>query len=270
MIMGLIDNIHDELSCYCPLLHILLECSKQFNEPLGNVTTYFIRHYLISEMNWYWFDDSNKCIRCFDEFGEHDEQQQAIILEKMGHYLHNLDKVFTDSQFICHSQKEAYNTCTDEQLLALHELTYHGWLLLNKHEVQEIDFNGMHLVFDGLPPYKPPLKTQTQISNPAIQTEQEQSAQLKVQITLLKAQLEQAAEPPTQVIQAPSINNTPALSLTHTNTAIQALFDTMNTYWADPNNPPKQEYIKAQIVEKYPTIPPSMALWIDRIIRFDK
>ncbi|WII94571.1 hypothetical protein LU276_05935 [Moraxella haemolytica] len=53
----------------------------------------------------------------------------------------------------------------------------------------------------------------------------------------------------------------------HTNTALTALFDVMNTHWQNPKTPPKQEFIKKWIVEKYPSIDPSKALWIDKIIR---
>lgn len=53
----------------------------------------------------------------------------------------------------------------------------------------------------------------------------------------------------------------------YTNTALTALFDVMNTYWKNPEQPPKQEFIKQWIVEKYPSIDPSKALWIDKIIR---
>lgn len=53
----------------------------------------------------------------------------------------------------------------------------------------------------------------------------------------------------------------------HTNTALTALFDVMNTHWQNPNQPPKQAFIQKWIVEKYPSIDPSKALWIDKIIR---
>lgn len=63
-------------------------------------------------------------------------------------------------------------------------------------------------------------------------------------------------------------NSTPAIREPfHTNTALTALFDVMNTYWKNPEQPPKQEFIKQWIVEKYPSIDPSKALWIDKIIR---
>lgn len=65
-----------------------------------------------------------------------------------------------------------------------------------------------------------------------------------------------------------SENGTPAtMEPPHTNTALAALFDVMNTHWQNPKTPPKQEFIKKWIVEKYPSLEPSKALWIDKIIR---
>ncbi|OAV05133.1 hypothetical protein [Moraxella catarrhalis] len=53
----------------------------------------------------------------------------------------------------------------------------------------------------------------------------------------------------------------------HTNTALIALNDAIATHWQDPNNPPKQQFIQAWIMDNYPSIEPSKALWIDKIIR---
>lgn len=87
--------------------------------------------------------------------------------------------------------------------------------------------------------------------------------------TTLQNQLDQAqayiAELEQQLAKK---NSTPAIREPfHTNTALTALFDVMNTYWKNPEQPPKQEFIKQWIVEKYPSIDPSKALWIDKIIR---
>lgn len=53
----------------------------------------------------------------------------------------------------------------------------------------------------------------------------------------------------------------------HTNTALMALNDVIATHWQDPSNPPKQQFIQAWIMDNYPNIEPSKALWIDKIIR---
>ncbi|UTO04918.1 hypothetical protein NKT77_10570 [Moraxella sp. FZLJ2107] len=86
---------------------------------------------------------------------------------------------------------------------------------------------------------------------------QAENAHLKAHIAELESQLNQA-------------NITPAIK--HTNTALQALHDVLVTHWQDydpsqPKTRPKQDFIKAWIVENYPEIEPSKALWIDKIIR---
>lgn len=85
----------------------------------------------------------------------------------------------------------------------------------------------------------------------------------------LQAQLDQAhariAELERQLSQREQEQYAPRHS--HTNEALQALNDVINEFWQDPNNPPKQEFIKAHIVSNYPSIDPSKALWIDKIIR---
>lgn len=81
--------------------------------------------------------------------------------------------------------------------------------------------------------------------------------ELQARIAELEQQLAQQSE-----------NATPAIvELPHTNTALTALFDVINTHWQNPNQPPKQAFIQKWIVEKYPSIDPSKALWIDKIIR---
>lgn len=86
---------------------------------------------------------------------------------------------------------------------------------------------------------------------------QAENAHLKAQIAELESELNQA-------------NTTPAIK--HTNTALQALHDVLVTHWQDydpsqSKTRPKQDFIKAWIVENYPEIEPSKALWIDKIIR---
>lgn len=87
---------------------------------------------------------------------------------------------------------------------------------------------------------------------------QADNARLQARITELESELNQQA------------NATPAIK--HTNTALQALHDTIATHWQDydpsqPRTRPKQEFITAWILENYPEIEPSKALWIDKIIR---
>lgn len=86
---------------------------------------------------------------------------------------------------------------------------------------------------------------------------------------IIAEQAKQIAELQKQLEQKLAMqNSTPAIREPfHTNTALTALFDVMNTYWQNPEQPPKQEFIKQWIVEKYPSIDPSKALWIDKIIR---
>lgn len=86
---------------------------------------------------------------------------------------------------------------------------------------------------------------------------QAENAHLKAQIAELESELNQA-------------NTTPAIK--HTNRALQALHDVLVTHWQDydpsqSKTRPKQDFIKAWIVENYPEIEPSKALWIDKIIR---
>lgn len=87
--------------------------------------------------------------------------------------------------------------------------------------------------------------------------------------TTLQAQLDQANARIAELEQQLATqNSTPAtMELSHTNTALTALFDVMNTHWQNPKTPPKQAFIQKWIVEKYPSIDPSKALWIDKIIR---
>lgn len=87
---------------------------------------------------------------------------------------------------------------------------------------------------------------------------QADNARLQARITELESELNQQA------------NATPAIK--HTNTALQALHDVLVTHWQDydpsqPRTRPKQEFITAWILENYPEIEPSKALWIDKIIR---
>lgn len=87
---------------------------------------------------------------------------------------------------------------------------------------------------------------------------QAENARLQARIAELESELNQQA------------NAAPAIK--HTNTALQALHDTIATHWQDydpsqPRTRPKQEFITAWILENYPEIEPSKALWIDRIIR---
>lgn len=87
---------------------------------------------------------------------------------------------------------------------------------------------------------------------------------------IIAEQAKQIAELQKQLEQKLAMqNSTPAdvEKPIYTNTALTALFDVMNTYWQNPEQPPKQEFIKQWIVEKYPSIDPSKALWIDKIIR---
>lgn len=88
-------------------------------------------------------------------------------------------------------------------------------------------------------------------------------------LATLQTQLDQAhariAELERQLSKQEQEQHTPRHS--HTNEALQALHDVINEFWQDPNNPPKQEFIKAHIVSNYPSIDPSKALWIDKIIR---
>lgn len=86
----------------------------------------------------------------------------------------------------------------------------------------------------------------------------------------LQTQLEQAHARMAELEQQLAMQNTTPTDVEkaiYTNTALTALFDVMNTYWQNPEQPPKQEFIKKWIVEKYPSIDPSKALWIDKIIR---
>ena len=94
--------------------------------------------------------------------------------------------------------------------------------------------------------------------NDQLKNQADEIATLQARITQLESELNQQA------------NAAPAIK--HTNTALQALHDTIATHWQDydpsqPRTRPKQEFIKAWILENYPEIEPSKALWIDRIIR---
>lgn len=87
---------------------------------------------------------------------------------------------------------------------------------------------------------------------------------------IIAEQAKQIAELQKQLEQKLAMQNTTPADVEkpiYTNTALTALFDVMNTYWQNPEQPPKQEFIKQWIVEKYPSIDPSKALWIDKIIR---
>lgn len=93
--------------------------------------------------------------------------------------------------------------------------------------------------------------------------------ELKAKLEQAEANLKQAhariAELERQLSQQEQEQYAPRHS--HTNEALQALNDVINEFWQDPNNPPKQEFIKAHIISNYPSIDPSKALWIDKIIR---
>lgn len=91
--------------------------------------------------------------------------------------------------------------------------------------------------------------------NETLEIQQQQNSELQNRIAELESQL---------VMQS---NDTPTQPSAHTNTALTALFDVINTHWQNPKKPPKQQFIKNWIVEKYPSIDPSKALWIDKIIR---
>lgn len=91
--------------------------------------------------------------------------------------------------------------------------------------------------------------------NETLEIQQQQNSELQNRIIELESQL---------VMQS---NDTPTKPSAHTNTALTALFDVINTHWQNPKKPPKQQFIKNWIVEKYPSIDPSKALWIDKIIR---
>lgn len=101
---------------------------------------------------------------------------------------------------------------------------------------------------------------------------QQQIADLQAENARLQAEnddlLKRIAELESELNQ--QANATPAIK--HTNTALQALHDVLVTHWQDydpsqPRTRPKQEFITAWILENYPEIEQSKALWIDRIIR---
>ncbi|WII95771.1 hypothetical protein LU276_02760 [Moraxella haemolytica] len=89
------------------------------------------------------------------------------------------------------------------------------------------------------------------------QAQTETISKLQNRIAELESQLASQSE-----------NGTPAIvELPHTNAALAALFDAMNTHWQNPKQPPKQAFIKNWILDNYPSLDPSKALWIDKIIR---
>lgn len=272
--MGLLNIISKSLADYISLADLIAFLSEHQNETIHDIALY-LSHYNFFDTPNYSITIDNKFYKNgFDSFGNDicwiepkkiidnlikefvffdttvsREMMVEMTFSKIKHYLSKMDGV----------------EINNKQYLAIEQL-YRANVHYKKSDLLELDFLAEYLqdnqeFKEWKTSYIRPFSyydNQWYITEPANEPTdlQQENERLQARIAELEQKLAMQNTTPADVEKP-----------IYTNTALTALFDVMNTYWQNPEQPPKQEFIKQWIVEKYPSIDPSKALWIDKIIR---
>lgn len=242
--MGLLSNAKSCENDYIDFLSFIYKLSEQEQESIRDIAIYLQKMGLLDKVNYYSTDGKWNYFSIADEAGK----------EYTNNIIHIICNGFNYSHFIY--RKGQYLEFALEQAISSH-YNDRGMplILFKRQELMNIDELKDHVRFLDNTNTTPTTNTPTPANNDELATLQTQLDQAHARIAELERQLSQQE----QEQHAPRHS--------HTNEALQALHDVINEFWQDPNNPPKQEFIKAHIVSNYPSIDPSKALWIDKIIR---
>lgn len=240
MSVGLLSNVKSHENDYIDFLSFIYRLSEQEQESIKDIATYLQKIGLFDRVSYYSTDNQWNYFAIKSDTGR----------EYANNIIHIICNSFIDSNFI-YKEGQYLEFALEQTIASRYNNREMPYILLKNKELMNIDELKDHVRFlDNTMPTTP---------TPATNDE----------ITILQAQLDQAhariAELERQLSQQEQKQHTPRYS--HTNEALQALHDVINKFWQDPNNPPKQEFIKVHITNNYPSIDPSKALWIDKIIR---
>ena len=275
--MGLLDNIKQSSDDYICFVEFITKLSESEQETIADLGFYLLQIKLHERINYYYIDEPYT----YHKYTQ-DNLEWHLIQSKRCNYIFTEKEISLNLETaqITYHRHKPQPFLKKSELLAIDELSGHLDFLAGETtdarlpntasqqaqlQAKDDEIARLNQIITEL--QKQLTITQNAGVNDELQTELATAQQT---ITNLQTELATAQDKIKELESKQSnelLNN--ELKTVHTNTAITAFNNVLSTHWQNPSEQPKQEFIISWIVENYPTISKSKALWIDKIIRHE-